>query len=80
MLNFRKIYFLHKQINHLLLTLSRLRQIAERSEYFRAELRSLNHQTFFLPNDQAFASFGSSLSFLFEQSNLNEANDVRFTF
>jgi hypothetical protein len=58
----------------------RLRLLAQRSDYFRSELTSLNQQTFFLPNDQAFSSFGSGLSFLFEQSatdNTNDVNDVR---
>jgi hypothetical protein len=62
----------------------RLRQLAERSEYFRSELRqTMYHQTFFLPNDQAFSSFGSSLNFLFDQSltnNINDVNDVKFSF
>ncbi len=63
--------------------LRRLRLLASRSEYFRAELRSMHHQTFFLPNDQAFSSFGSGLNFLFDQSpidNTNDVNDVRFIF
>jgi hypothetical protein len=43
----------------------------------------MHHQTFFLPNDQAFASIGSSLNFLFDPSpvdNTNDVNDVRFIF
>ena len=59
----------------------RLRILAERSEYFRSELRSSNHQTWFLPNDQAFASLGSNLNFLFDPNvgnNTNDINDVRF--
>ncbi|CAF3692677.1 unnamed protein product [Rotaria sordida] len=55
---------------------SRLRQLAERSDFFRSELRSMHHQTWFLPNDQAFASMGSSFSFLFEQFSTNNTNDV----
>ncbi|CAF4181530.1 unnamed protein product [Rotaria sp. Silwood2] len=55
---------------------SRLRQLAERSDYFRSELRSMHHQTWFLPNDQAFASMGPSLSFLFEQFYMNNTNDI----
>ncbi|CAM2714920.1 unnamed protein product [Rotaria socialis] len=55
---------------------SRLRQLAQRSEYFRAELRSMNHQTFFLPNDQAFASLGANAEYLLEQSLRNNTNDV----
>lgn len=57
----------------------RLRLLAQRSEYFRSELTSMNHQTWFLPSDQAFASIGSGLSFLFDQSgvdNINDVNDV----
>ena len=57
----------------------RLRLLAQRSEYFRSELTSLNHQTWFLPSDQAFASIGSGLNFLFDQSgadNINDVNDV----
>ncbi|CAF4046657.1 unnamed protein product [Adineta steineri] len=55
---------------------SRLRQLAERSDYFRSELRSIHHQTWFLPNDQAFASMGSSLSYLLDQSSMNNTNDI----
>ncbi|CAF2156365.1 unnamed protein product, partial [Rotaria magnacalcarata] len=55
---------------------SRLRQLADRSEFFRSELRSMHHQTWFLPNDQAFASMGSSLSFLFDQFYTNNTNDI----
>ena len=58
------------------LVFSRLRQLAERSDYFRSELRSMNQQTWFLPNDQAFASMGSSLSSLLDQSNMNSLNDI----
>ncbi len=54
----------------------RLRLLASRSEYFRSELTSLTHQTWFLPNDQAFSSIGSGLSFLFEQSNVDNTNDI----
>lgn len=54
----------------------RLRQLAERSDYFRSELRSVHHQTWFLPNDQAFASMGSSLSYLLDQSFTNNTNDI----
>ena len=39
----------------------------------------MNHQTWFLPSDQAFASIGSGLNFLFDQSgadNINDVNDV----
>lgn len=54
----------------------RLRQLAERSEYFRSELRSIHHQTWFLPNDQAFASMGSSLSYLLDQSSINNTNEI----
>lgn len=57
----------------------RLRLLAQRSEYFRSELTSMNHQTWFLPSDQAFASIGSGLNFLFDQSgadNINDINDV----
>ena len=53
--------------------------MADRSEYFRSELRSANQQTWFLPNDQAFASYGTGLSFLFEPltvENMNDINDV----
>jgi hypothetical protein len=59
--------------------LRRLRQLAERSDYFRSELRSVNHQTWFLPNDQAFASMGSGLSYLLDQStnNTNDINEVK---
>ena len=63
--------------------LRRLRLLADRSEYFRNELRSINHQTWFLPNDQAFASIGSGLQFLFDRSstnNENDVNDVRFLY
>lgn len=56
--------------------LRRLRQLAERSDYFRSELRSMHHQTWFLPNDQAFASIGSTLSFLLDQSSINNTNDI----
>ncbi|CAF0877364.1 unnamed protein product [Adineta ricciae] len=55
---------------------SRLRQLAERSEYFRSELRSINQQTWFLPNDQAFASMGSSLSYLLDQTSINNTNEI----
>ncbi|CAF3466569.1 unnamed protein product [Rotaria socialis] len=55
---------------------SRLRQLADRSDFFRSELRSMHHQTWFLPNDQAFASMGSSLSFLFDQFYTNNTNDI----
>lgn len=82
MLNFRKF------INRIVIrreicvfVCRRLRLLAQRSEYFRSELTSLNHQTFFLPNDQAFASFGSGLSFLFDQTtseNTNDINDVNY--
>lgn len=58
------------------LFLRRLRQLAERSDYFRSELRSMHHQTWFLPNDQAFASIGSTLSFLLDQSSINNTNDI----
>lgn len=54
----------------------RLRQLAERSDYFRSELRSMHHQTWFLPNDQAFASMGSSLSSLLDQTNMNSLNEI----
>ncbi len=36
----------------------------------------MHHQTWFLPNDQVFASIGSSLSFLLEQSYMNNTNDI----
>jgi hypothetical protein len=36
----------------------------------------MHHQTWFLPNDQAFASIGSSLSFLLDQSSMNSTNDI----
>jgi hypothetical protein len=36
----------------------------------------MHHQTWFLPNDQAFASIGSSLSFLLDQSYVNNTNDI----
>ncbi|CAF4704210.1 unnamed protein product, partial [Rotaria socialis] len=36
----------------------------------------MHHQTWFLPNDQAFASMGSSLSFLFDQFYTNNTNDI----
>ncbi|UJR14861.1 hypothetical protein I4U23_001846 [Adineta vaga] len=55
---------------------SRLRLLADRSEYFQAELRSINHQTWFLPNDQAFSSFGTGLSFLFEAPSANNIHDI----
>ncbi|CAF4476724.1 unnamed protein product, partial [Rotaria sp. Silwood2] len=55
---------------------SRLRQLADRSDYFRSELRSMHHQTWFLPNDQAFASLGANAQFLFEQSLMNNTNDI----
>jgi len=64
---------------YLILFFRRLRLLAQRSEYFRSELTSLNYQTFFLPNDQAFASIGSGLGFLLEQTgqdNVNDINDV----
>jgi hypothetical protein len=54
----------------------RLRQLAERNEYLRSELRSMQHQTWFLPNDQAFTSIGSSLSFLLDQAYMNNTNDI----
>jgi len=54
----------------------RLRQLAERSDYFRSELRSMHHQTWFLPNDQAFSGIGSSLSFLLDQSYINNTNEI----
>lgn len=74
--NFRKM-LLHES-NRLPLCGScrRLRQLAERSDYFRSELRSMHHQTWFLPNDQAFASMGSSLSFLLDQFSINNTNDI----
>ncbi|CAF1590334.1 unnamed protein product, partial [Adineta ricciae] len=55
---------------------SRLRLLADRSEYFRSELRSVNQQTWFLPNDQAFASYGTGLSFLFEPLTVENINDI----
>ncbi|CAF1122677.1 unnamed protein product [Rotaria sordida] len=55
---------------------SRLRLLADRSDYFRSELRSMHHQTFFLPNDQAFANLGANAQFLFEQSLMNNTNDI----
>ncbi|CAF4797579.1 unnamed protein product [Rotaria sp. Silwood1] len=55
---------------------SRLRLLADRSDYFRSELRSPHHQTWFLPNDQAFANLGANAQFLFEQSIINNTNDV----
>lgn len=60
------------------LLFSRLRLLAERSEYFRSELRSRAQQTWFFPTDQAFASYGPSLNFLFDPSsnNTNDINDV----
>lgn len=57
-------------------TFRRLRQLAERSDYFRSELRSMQQQTWFLPNDQAFTGMGSSLSSLLDQSNMNSINDI----
>jgi hypothetical protein len=36
----------------------------------------MHHQTWFLPNDQAFASIGSTLSFLLDQSYGNNTNDI----
>jgi len=36
----------------------------------------MHHQTWFLPNDQAFAGMGSSLSFLLNQASLNNTNDI----
>ena len=54
----------------------RLRMLAERSEYFRSELRSANQQTWFFPNDQAFASLGSNLNFLFDPNFANNTNDI----
>lgn len=54
----------------------RIRQLAERSDYFRSELRSMQHQTWFLPTDQAFSSMGSSLSSLLDQSSMNNTNDI----
>ena len=54
----------------------RLRQLAERSDYFRSELRSMHHQTWFLPNDQAFTAMGSTLGFLLDQTSLNNTNDI----
>jgi len=82
MLNFRK--FINRVVirsEMCVFVCRRLRLLAQRSEYFRSELTSLNHQTFFLPNDQAFASFGSGLSFLFDQTtseNTNDINDVNY--
>ncbi|CAF0817027.1 unnamed protein product [Adineta steineri] len=55
---------------------SRLRLLADRSDYFRSELRSMHHQTWFLPNDQAFTSFGSSLNFLFEPTSPENTHDI----
>ncbi|CAF3799049.1 unnamed protein product [Rotaria sp. Silwood1] len=55
---------------------SRLRLIAERSDYFRSELRSMHHQTWFLPNDEAFDSMGTTLNFLFEPFSINNTNDI----
>ncbi|CAF4348088.1 unnamed protein product, partial [Adineta steineri] len=54
----------------------RLRLLADRSDYFRSELRSMHHQTWFLPNDQAFTSFGSSLNFLFEPTSPENTHDI----
>ncbi len=54
----------------------RLRLLALRSDYFRSELTSRNYQTWFLPNDQAFASLGSGLNFLFDHSNIDNVNDI----
>lgn len=36
----------------------------------------MQQQTWFLPNDQAFAGMGSSLSSLLDQSNMNSINDI----
>jgi len=36
----------------------------------------VHHQTWFLPNDQAFAGMGSSLSFLLNQASWNNTNDI----
>lgn len=83
MLNFRKILLIVSNKIKIDYFLRRLRMLAERSDYFRSELRSTHHQTWFLPNDQAFASLGSSFQYLFEQSfinNTNEVNDVRYLF
>lgn len=54
----------------------RIRQLADRSDYFRSELRSPHYQTWFLPNDQAFASITSSLSFLLDQTSINNTHDI----
>jgi hypothetical protein len=75
MYNFRKIFYSQNIYPNTFL-LRRLRQLAERSDYFRSELRSIHHQTWFLPNDQAFASMGSSLSFLLDQTSINNSNDI----
>ena len=78
--NFRKNFSLSlfAGLNFVIVCLvsRRLRQLVERSDYFRSELRSMQHQTWFLPNDQAFASMGSSLSSLLDQSNMNSLNDI----
>jgi len=76
--NFRKNLF-YLKINkkkRCFLIFRRLRLLASRSDYFRSELTSFNHQTFFLPNDQAFASFGSGLNFLFDNTGIDQTNDV----
>lgn len=36
----------------------------------------MHHQTWFLPTDQAFATMGSSLSFLSDYNNINSTNDI----
>lgn len=36
----------------------------------------MNYQTFFLPNDQAFASLGANADYILEQSLANNTNDV----
>ena len=54
----------------------RLRLLAERSEYFRAALRSSDFQTWFFPTDQAISGMGSSIGHLLDQSYMNNSNEV----